>query len=259
MRELVASEMWGDCGLVANMIDCCDPSTTDPFEGMDSDQQARAFLLARVSLNILTAGVTANCTRTIRPCSPSCAAQASVWRWSGLTWSGPGSEIWMSACGCVTSCGCRSTGALRLPGPIAEVTEVTIDGTALAEGDYWLDSNGLHRTDGTPWPTTQDMDAPLGSPDTFGVTYRPGYALGPLGELAYGALTCEMAKAVCGKKCSLPASVKSVARNGVVMELSDGLFPGGQTKIRSVDTFVTWVNPHALKSAPTVLTPEMMR
>src|SRR5690606_1340488 len=64
------------------------------------------------------------------------------------------------------SCGCSSA-SLRLPLPVQTVKEVRIDGEVLDPEDWWLDGRRtLVRLDGYAWPTSQDLDAPPGSPGT---------------------------------------------------------------------------------------------
>lgn len=254
MRTLAPFEEEGDCGLVANLASTCGTSGT-PLEGLDLDDDARLRVhgLARLALNSLTAGMVANCPVTVRPCSPTYAAAASYWHWGGMTWISPlDSAAWLNACGCVYACRCQSRKVLDLNGPVAEVIEVVENGVVLAEDAYVLEANRRLRKVTGEWLTTQDMDKPLTEDETFGITYRPGFSLGVVGEGVLGQLVHEFAKAACGVKCKLPTGVSTLVRQGVTMQLNRGLFADGMTGIPEVDTYVRALNPHLIKRVPTI-------
>lgn len=255
MRVLAPFEEVGDCGLVADLASSCGTSGA-PLEGLDltEDQRVRVHGLARMALNSLTAGMVANCPVTVRPCSPTYAAAASYWHWGGLTWVSPfDSAAWLNACGCTLACRCKSRKRLDLNGPVAEVISVQLDGVTLEETEYSLEGNHrfLVKTTGE-WPTTQNMDAALTEDETFAVTYRPGYALGVVGEGALGRLVHEFAKAACNVKCKLPTGVTTIVRQGVTMTLNRGLFADGLTGIAEVDTYIRALNPYGLRRVPTI-------
>jgi hypothetical protein len=71
-------------------------------------------------------------------------------------------------------------------------------------------------------------------------------------------LTCEFTKACSGGKCRLPTAVTSIARQGVTMEVSSGMFPDGMTGIREVDAFLSSINPNALRIPPKVWSPDLV-
>jgi hypothetical protein len=257
MRALTIYEELGSCGLVVNLTAACGEEDTTPDLPTSTEaQKDRAHELARSTLNALTAGIVANCPVTVRPCSPRYVASAAGWRWGDLGWTSFAGLGWVSACGCGSVCPCSSVLGLDLNGPVAEVVEVRVGAETLDEGDYRLEGNLLFRTDGTAWPTRQDMDAPLGSADTFSVTYRPGYALGLLGEIALGALYVEWLKSACGQKCRLPVGVTNITRQGVQMTINRSLFHDGLTGMADVDAYIQSVNPHALRSVPTIASPD---
>ena len=258
-RTLTADEEYGACGLVANLGSC---DSLDDISGLTDTQRTLAYEYARDALNHLTAGVVANCPVSVRPCRAG-AMSAFPWTWTGLTYIPPefmSGTSWMSSCGCMMSCACKPRAGLDLGRPVAEIIEVEIDGAVLPEEDYRLaEHRWLYRTDGT-WPATQDMDLEPGAVGTFIVKYRPGWTLGLAGEAAYGRLASEFAKSLCkDKSCSLPSNVKMIVRRGVTMEFKEGLFPENRTGMREVDLFVQSINPHRLRSMPTILTPEIRR
>lgn len=259
MRELTVYEEQIYCGLVANLTDACGEDDIPQLPETSTEaQKIRAAAFAATTLNVLTAGIVANCPVTVRPCSPGNVAASPSWRWTDLGW---GSAVfdsgWLNGCGCGSTCPCTSTLALDLNGPVAEVISVQIDDEVLPEDAYWLEGGRrLFRTDGTAWPTRQNMDAMVGEPDTFAVTYRVGYPLGLLGELALGALYVEWLKSVCGQKCRLPSGVTSIVRAGVSMTINRSLFHDGLTGLADVDAYIQSVNPHALRSVPTISSPD---
>lgn len=109
------------------------------------------------------------CPTSVRPCEDDCGGSRRYlgWGWagvSGLGWVGSWSLLrpmiwngeWINlACGtCADRCECgRGISSLRLPGPVAEILEVRIDGAVLPETDYRLDNTGLVRLGGERWPT----------------------------------------------------------------------------------------------------------
>lgn len=202
------------------------------------------------------------CEVTIRPCRSGCAS-ASRWRetfwgrgpypWQGLIDSGSwvplliAGQWYNMGCGCAGTCSCAEEGpsALRLPGPIVTVSEVKIDGVALAPTEYQvLYSRLLVRLDGTPWPACQNLLADSGQPNTFEVTYSRGVEVPLGGQIAAGVLACELAKAACNdSSCQLPKRVQAITRQGVTIGFSDD-FSGlddGRTGIWLIDSWTASV------------------
>lgn len=246
------------CDLTANLSACWGEEGTTAWESLSTDQQDIVSLLAVSTLNSLTAGIVANCPVTVRPCSSRCCVPGYTEYGPGWYPVNVGNGMWLNACGCRNTCACDRTKALTLPAPTAEVTEVKIDGVALLPADYRLEQGRwLFRTDGELWPTTQDLNLPDTEVDTFSVTLRPGWDLGPFGEAALGRLVCEYSKGMCGRKCALPKNVTQVVRSGVVMEITPGLFGSGLTGIREVDIYIESINPYHLKSIPSVYSPDV--
>lgn len=195
------------------------------------------------------------CEVTLRPCRQEC------WEGRSTFWGGSGGPLrgglpftpalirgqWYNlGCGtCGDACGCGSTQALRLPGPIASVGEVQIDGTVLDPAAYRVDNGRfLVRQDGALWPTCQDMNLMLGQPDTWGVTYTKGYAVPKGGQVAAGLLANELAKAACNDKtCGLPRRVQSITRQGVTVAVLDAFddIDEGHTGIWLIDSWVASV------------------
>lgn len=256
----VEDEIAVGCGLLADMSGCDAPEGTTSYESLSPDRKIMVGDAAVATLRLLTAGVVGNCPVEVRPCSPRCCTPGYTEYGPGWTPTHIGFGVWVNACGCGGDCTCQRSKAIDLGGPVAEVTEVLIDGVALDAADYRLDAGRwLFRTDGGDWPTVQDLNLPTTEADTFAVTLRPGYALDTYGKMMLGRLVCEYSKSMCGKKCALPKNVTSVVRSGVSMEITRGLFHDGLTGIREVDIFIESINPYHLRTLPTIASPDLRR
>lgn len=263
MRILEPFERATSCGLVANISGCCDIDAGGAFDestfpGLDENRQAVALDNAAETIRLLTASLTANCPRTIRPCREGGLA-ASGWHWSGSTWT-PHINFdgeWVNSCSC-EGAACISHNWLDL-GAIAEVISVRLDGRVLDPSEYTvLDDRYLIAQEGY-WPSVQDMAAPATEVGTFEVVYRPGLPLGPAGEWALGQLACEYAKALCGQRCALPKNVTEITRRGVSMTIVPGLFGDGLTGIRDVDIFIQSRNPQGIRVPSGIASPDTRR
>jgi hypothetical protein len=233
-------------------MDCC-PDWGD----LDDALLCRSIDLAWSTLRTLSGGMVGNCPVLVRPCLTSPCKVCSDYS-LGVFRTGECEGCWANNCG-TSGCSCPSLSEIVLPGPVAEVWQVKIDGAALPVDSYRVDNgNRLVRTDGSVWPSCQDMSADVGESKTMGVWYIPGVVPDSAALWAAGVLTCEFSKACSGGKCRLPSSVTSIARQGVTMEFSTGMFPDGMTGIREVDAFLTSVNPNALKVAPKVWSPDLV-
>jgi hypothetical protein len=208
--------------------------------------------LAWSSLRVLTGGRVGNCPVTMRPClTPPCDACSMMWP---VLQDGN----WLNVVCGKDECSCARLCEIIFPGPVAEISEVLMDGIAIDPTLFRLDnSNRLVREDGECWPSCQDMSAPLGEICTLGITYVPGVIPGAEGEWAAGLLACEYVKACTGGKCRLPSAVTAISRNGTTMEVTQGLFANNITGIREVDAYVTSLNPYALRTPPMVWSPDI--
>lgn len=244
------------------------------WNGYDAEVQDRATRLAVESLRMLTGYRVGGCPVTVRPCARG-QVTYNTWQVYPVT-SSLGAPIgafspalvagnWTNvACGCTSpSCSCTALSEVILPGSPGHVSEVKVDGVILAASAYAVhDGNRLTRLDGDTWPLCQDMTKPDTEPDTFSVTYATGPEPGPLGAIAAGRLAAEFALACVGKKCALPARVRTVSRQGVTLDLAgaDGdQWPGGLTGLHDVDVFIRRWNPYALRTASSVWSPDLSR
>jgi hypothetical protein len=254
-------EQCGSCVPYSPEMSCC-----DNWGDLDDDLLCRAIDLAWMTLRSLSGGLVGNCPVLVRPClSAPCSACSGVMLQPRLVKTGDCESCWTNAPACGgDGCSCGTLSEIVLPGQVADIWQVRIDGVALPVTAYRVDNgNRLVRTDGQSWPSCQYMDRDVTSQDpavalgTMGVWYVPGVRPSAAGLWAAGVLTCEFAKACSGGKCRLPSAVTSIARQGVTMEFSTGMFPDGMTGIREVDAYLTSINPYAHRTPPKVWSPDM--
>lgn len=248
---------------------CADPAWLDQLE---PPVKLRAEQLAWSTLQALTGYRLAVCPIEVRPCSQGCIDAARTYYEAPVTASGysaggtfsPGintSGAWVNSCGCrPNDCSCSSLSIARLEGPVGGIVSVVLNGATLDPSAYRVDNNNeLVRLDGESWPACQDMAAPLTEEGTFGVTYYRGLAPDNLAAWSAGQLAVEYAKACGGKKCALPSNVQTITRQGVSIDVSAGLFPGGATGIATVDAYIYTLNPYGLRTPSRVSSPDVRR
>lgn len=231
-----------------------DTSCCDDWDSYTPTVADRSTELAWSTLRVLTAGRVGNCPVTVRPClQPPCGVCGELFTVRLLD------GVWLNwGCG-RPECSCARLCEIVMPGPVAEITGAMLDGVTLDPSLFRVDDGSrIVRVDGECFPSCQWMDRGLDAVGTFGITYVPGVAPGATGCYAAGVLACEYAKACSGAKCRLPAAVTSLSRQGVNFELSQTMFPDGQTGIREVDAFIYAANPHALKVPPMIWSPDLV-
>lgn len=145
----------------------------------------------------------------------------------------------------------RSVQAVVLPGPVGAVTEVRIDREVLDPAAYRVeDGRHLVRLDGKSWPASGG--------DNFTVTYLNSYPVNDMGKHAAGVMAAEWLKLISGdKKCRLPSTATSVSRQGITLEVATGMFPGNVTGVPEIDAYLMLFNPHSLRVAPRVYSPDL--
>jgi hypothetical protein len=235
----------GDCSQCGSCVPWSpDMSCCENWGDLDDALLCKAVDLAWDTLRVLSGGQVGNCPVLVRP---ALSAQCNVCVTAGLNQCGK------------SGCSCARLEEIVLPGPVAEVWQVKVDGVTLSVDAYRVDNgNRLIRTDGSKWPTCQQMDKGVDDEGTMAIWYVPGVVPGAAGAWAAGVLTCEFTKACSGGKCRLPSSVTSIARQGISMEISTGMFPDGMTGIREVDAFLTSVNPYVHRTPPKVWSPDLV-
>ena len=144
-----------------------------------------------------------------------------------------------------------------MPGPVARINEVWLDGAELPTDAFRIDNlNRIVRVDGECFPSCQNMNAEVGQPGSFSIEYVPGIVPDEAGLWAAGILACEFSKACTGAKCRLPSSVTSITRQGVTMQMSEGMFSNNLTGIREVDAYLVSINPNGHRIPPMVWSPD---
>lgn len=233
-------------------LPCCDlPDGTDPDLLEAWQEVASEILWAASGRRIGT------CEETIRPCLRRCGGG------SGLPVPYKGTDgAWRNiGCGCVEDCSCDALCEVILPGPVAEVTEVLIDGVTLAEDSWRVDKvrSGwrLLRTDGNCFPDCQDMTADCDQEGAFCVTYLRGTVPDALAIAAVTELACELTKACLPgcKTCRLPKNVTQVVRQGVTITYDNS--KAWLNALPFVAAFLGAVNPLGLISASSVWSPDI--
>lgn len=200
------------------------------------------------------------CSMTLRPCRRECFP---AWPWipqrgwynvGAMTWPWPAPALvggqWINiACGsCGDGCSCSRVSEVVLPYPVANVTQVKIDGVVLAPSAYRVDDwRLLVRLDGEDWPRCNDLNLDDSQEGTWSVTAQYGTEVPQLGRLAVGELATEIARAcVDSSGCSLPGStVRSVTRQGVTKVFFDATtaFANGAIGLKWSDLFIATYNP----------------
>lgn len=243
----------GPCNWPLDTTCVADWASVPPNTQVDAEAWATQILWA------LTGRQYGSCARTIRPCGPQCGMFSGYVTFpvlaggglgAGLTWMTPWVDngVWRN-CGCTGGCSCRARCEVPLPGPVASVDQVLIDGVVLSPTAYRLDvyrgDTILVRTDGECWPECQDMDADVGDVGSFAITYQRGIAVPRAGQIAAGKLAGEFARACAGQACSLPQQLSSLTRNGVQVEVVDPatFLDNGLTGVADVDLWIRSVNP----------------
>ena len=204
------------------------------------------------------------CENVVRPCGRECDNCANGYYWSDgwwvpYIWNGN----WFNGCGCGFGQGCQNCKpncVVYLPGPVASVSQVIVDGTIVDPSTYVVyDRRWLTRlsTDDC-WPLQADFNVVSGT-GFFEVTYLRGTPVPAAVLNAAGTLACEYAKACLGEACQLPSRVVSIARQGVSVSLVDIdlLLQRGLTGITSVDQVIAAVNPHGLRGRTRLYSPDI--
>ncbi len=196
------------CGPWAELEDLPEgcPCRTEGSGGEDpSDLELEELLMqsTEVMWELLAYPALGGCPRTIHPCrtnlgyAPSKAVREATLRWG--------------TCAC---CGCD---AVVLAGPIADITEVIVDGVVLDPSEYELHDNWhLVRVDGT-WP----MGGGPASEQRFVITYAIGAPVPTLVRDAVIELANQLWLDRCGSADSrLPRAATGASSQGVSYSFS---------------------------------------
>lgn len=204
------------------------------------------------------------CPVTVRPCFNEQWNGLGVWWNDGSFWPYIWNGTWYnSGCGCFGRCCCRPLPFTQawLPGPVAGVSEVRVDGIVIDPASYRVDDGQwLVRQDGERWPTCQDYNLAAGLAGTWDVTYFRGDPVPNSVLIAAGSLACEFAKACIGGECRLPGRVTQLIRQGVSISMVDvdTLLRNGYTGLVEVDQVIRSFNPAGLTHRLRVYSPDTM-
>lgn len=154
-------------------------------------------------------------------------------------------------CGCVGTCRQAGPRTVHLPGPVADITAVTVGEEVLDPEQYRLEGDLLYRVGGT-WPA-QDYNRPLGEPGTWSVEYLKGVPV-PDGVAGFvGQLAREFLAACSGDACRLPRNLVSTTSRGMMRQFDPSrIYAAGKTGLSEIDLWLSAVNPHHLMAAPKV-------
>lgn len=247
---------------------CCPDWNTYSLEVRDN-----ATAWATEIMDALTGRRFAQCAMNYRPCGPRCGQTFGYVTWpvgspsstgGGMPWMIPyvDSGIWRN-CTCDGGCSCRARCEVPFPGPVAQVTQVLVDGVVVDPSAYRLDlfrgTPVLVRTDGDCWPKCQDVALGTDEVGSFTIVYQPGEMLPLAGQIAAGMLACEFAKSCAGADCALPQQLQSLSRNGVEVTVVDptSLLDNGLTGIALVDLWIRSVNPTHKAARSRVYSPDL--
>lgn len=245
-----------------------DTTCVSGWDTLDDTVKARATSWATFILDAFTGHQFAQCPVTVRPCGEPCTLFRGYTTWPAGSAQEGAPNPWMMPyivngvwrnCACAGGCSCLPACRVDLGRPVAEITEVKVDGIVLDPSAYTLADRWLVRTDGGAcWPSCQDISVPDTEDGTFAVTFRTGRLLPVAGQIAAGLLAGEFAKSCSGAACSLPAQIQSLSRQGVDVQFVDpaDVLTAGRTGIADVDRFIEAVNPNGLRRRSMVMSPD---
>lgn len=248
------------CGWTIDTTCCPDWAT------YTNAQRDRATQWATQILWALTGRRFGVCEVTVRPCGSTChvyggwMAYPAIADGVGTSWTPFIRDgVWFN-CGCVGGCSCEPSCTVWLPGPVAGVVEVIVNGIVINAADYRVDNRDkLVGLNGQCFPRCQDMNLESPAEGTFQVTYQRGVPVPVAGQIAAGLLACEFIKACTGGDCRLPGNLQSLSRNGVEVQMIDPTddLAAGLTGIPDVDLWVRSVNPNKLARRMRVSSPDL--
>lgn len=238
-----------------------DTSCCSTWGTLDAAAKTRATQYATYVMWALTGRRYGMCAVTIRPCGNGCRDYAGFY-WDEGTYRPYiyNGNWYNSTCQCTSFCSCTARCRVYLPGPVAAISEVKVDGVLIPSSAYRVDDNGwLVREDGNCWPQVQDFNVSAGSVGSFTVTYFRGIPVPAVFQAAAGTLACEFALACAGQACRLPSRVTSLARQGVTFTAVDiaDMVKLGFTGLPEVDMVIRAANPHGLPAPLRLYSPDL--
>lgn len=218
--------------------------------GASPAQIALAETYAANTLRFLTLNRVGGSAITVMPCNRTCRSPIMRMDLFAPVRVYPSASD-LRSCNCSLGCSCSGMSTVALDGPVGRIDAITIDGAVLDPAAYHVeDSNKLVRHDGQSWPACAGKN--------FTVTYLQGYEVDDMGKFVGGLLAEEFIKALLSdKKCRLPSTITTMARQGINYELTKGMFVDGVTGIPEVDAYVVLWNPYGLRTRPAVYSPDL--
>lgn len=184
----------------------------------------------------------------VRPCGQCPGSPATWWQTSSFGEIVPFRHPTHSA-----GCTCSHVNEVELPGPVADVIQVRVDGVSFNQWrvDSW---KLLVRTDGQPWPRCQEP-IPDDQVGTWSVRYVRGRPVPPGGLLAGREFAGEVAQMLSSGGCSLPTwAANSISQQGVSVSMDPGEFIAqGRVGLPITDNWLRVRNPGRLTRAPRIL------
>jgi hypothetical protein len=242
MTEFQPSTAW-PCRFV------CDVDTYSPTVTAGAVQMATDILWA---LSGRQFGLT---TVTLRPTRwyPRETSFPDAWiAMPGAMWPPMGAVSYSSDWYGWPAASCMGSNTAHLPAPVKTVTQVKVDGVALTPvTGYRVDDNRiLVRTDGSLWPSFNDLRLDDTQVGTWSVTAQYGLGVPASAQWAIGELACELLKGFNGEDCRLPRNLVSVVRQGVSVQLpaAADTFKDGLTGLQLCDLFISTWNPKHLRA-----------
>lgn len=202
------------------------------------------------------------CNVKLRPCRKSCQGGFPWWSWweygsypQPYWWNGTWYNL---ACGSCPgdSCSCIGLSETELPGPVAGITEVKLNGVVLTAGvDYRVDDYRKLVSLGDPWPYCQDLRLEDTEDNTWSVTAEYGEIVPVIGRMAVGELALEFVRyLLCDDACQLPFGVVDVSRQGISMTIQNTaeLIKQGIINLPMCAMFIQASNPEHLTARAAV-------
>lgn len=137
--------------------------------------------------------------------------------------------------------------------PVRRITAVSVSGSAIPSGSYYLRNGSDFVLDGNTCGFTL-CDAPE-------ITYKYGVAPPSAGKLAAIDLANQLILGYNGEACDLPANVVNIQRQGLSIEMFNpvNFLENGRIGLYSVDLFLSVANPAKANKPAKVFSPDKPR
>lgn len=148
----------------------------------------------------------------------------------------------------------RAPGIRLVHTPVREIVSVSVAGSQLVAGDWFLNGAELMRTGGW-WPTVAADQAA-----NIVVTYKWGEDLPSIAQLAMGEVAAEFLTGFTTGVCKLPSGIVTIARQGVTKSFDPtAIFADGRIGLPIADAWIKSDNPSGLRRRSRVYSPDLPR